>query len=71
MITTIIRGHPVFFKNDKWYYYDTKKEIDPNRPCKKCGKPPTEEGFDSCIGYIEGATSACCGHGVEKQVILN
>ena len=40
------------------------------RPCKRCGCSPTKEGYDACLGYIEGATSACCGHGVEKGFIM-
>ena len=30
---------------------------------------PTKEGYDACLGYIEGAMSACCGHGVEKGYV--
>jgi hypothetical protein len=31
---------------------------------------PTKEGYDACLGYIEGAKSACCGHGVEEGYIV-
>lgn len=34
--------------------------------CPKCKEPPTPEGYDACIGYVEGVTSACCGHGVKQ-----
>lgn len=27
---------------------------------------PTKEGYDACLGYIKGAKSACCGHGIEE-----
>ena len=33
-------------------------------PCTLCGRPPTEEGHDACLGEIPAAISACCGHGV-------
>lgn len=36
------------------------------RPCVACGLPPTPEGYDACLGFVEGASSACCGHGVEE-----
>jgi hypothetical protein len=36
----------------------------------KCGKMPTPEGYDACLGYIDGVISACCGHGVEKQILI-
>ncbi len=34
-------------------------------PCKRCGKLPTPEGYDACLGYLPGVASACCGHGVK------
>ena len=33
-------------------------------------KKPTPEGHDACIGHIDGAVSACCGHGMEKGYIM-
>lgn len=30
----------------------------------------TKEGYDSCTGYIKGATSVCCGHGVQSPIII-
>lgn len=41
------------------------------RPCKKCKCYPDENGYDACLGYIEGAKSACCGHGIEEKVCIN
>jgi hypothetical protein len=32
--------------------------------------PPTKEGYDNCLGHIEGVASACCGHGVEIPYIV-
>ena len=31
---------------------------------------PTKEGYDACLGHIDGAKSACCGHGVEEPYVL-
>jgi len=25
--------------------------------------------YDACLGHIDGATSACCGHGVKQPYI--
>lgn len=70
MITSYLRGHEIYYKNEKWYYLDDNSIADDSRPCKKCGKYPTKEGYDACIGYIKGATSACCGHGVQEGFII-
>jgi len=71
MITSLSRGNITIFKNGIWVYEDgTPADID--RPCKKCGKMPTPEGYDACLGYVEGVSSVCCGHGVEEgYVIMN
>lgn len=70
MITSYLRGHEIYYKNEKWYYSDNNTIADDSRPCKKCGKYPTKEGYDACIGYIKGATSACCGHGIQQGFII-
>jgi len=33
--------------------------------CAKCGKEPTKEGHDGCIGLLPDrkVMNACCGHG--------
>jgi len=31
---------------------------------------PTPEGYDHCLGHIDGAVSACCGHGVEDPYVV-
>lgn len=69
MITSFSRGHEIYYNKDFWRYVDTNKPIDNKRPCKKCLKPPTKEGYDVCLGYIENAISACCGHGMEEKYI--
>lgn len=51
-------------------YSDTHTICDDSRPCKRCGCMPTKEGYDACLGHIEGATSACCGHGVNKPILI-
>lgn len=71
MVTSFSRGYEIYFKNNLWYYKDNGKLIDIKRPCKKCGKPPTLEGYDACLGYIEGAQSACCGHGVTEPINID
>ena len=80
MITAHSRGHKTIIKNieeispgiwsEEEYYIDTGKIVDNTRSCKKCGKKPTKEGHDACIGFIPEASSACCGHGLEKGYIM-
>jgi len=57
------------FIDGGWQYADGFPGDD-DRPCVRCGKLPTKEGYDACLGYIEGAISACCGHGVSKPYII-
>ena len=64
------RGWPIIFQNGNWIYKDTQESISNERACSLCGKLPTPEGFDFCIGEIKGAKSACCGHGVREPFIL-
>jgi hypothetical protein len=66
---TYMRGHEIECKNSKWYYCDNGELADHDRPCKRCGRMPTKEGYDACIGYVEGAIASCCGHGVKKPYI--
>lgn len=65
MITSYERGHEIVFDplNGKW----SSPESD---NCKECGKPPTDEGYDACLGKIEGVKSACCGHGKTKPILM-
>jgi len=67
------RGHPIEYDwtLKAWVYSNDKTPIKNNeRPCTRCGKMPTKEGYDACLGHIENATSACCGHGVECGYIV-
>lgn len=35
--------------------------------CIKCGKGPTKEGHDGCLGTLPGQImNACCGHGTKS-----
>ena len=69
MITSHSRGHLIYFDGENWRYKDNKEINEDKRPCKKCGRMPTIEGYDACLGNIDGAVSACCGHGVENAYI--
>jgi len=66
------RGHEIAYFNDAWVYVDTGAPVAsaPERPCKVCGRNKTEEGYDSCIGFIVGAQNACCGHGNPDEAYI-
>lgn len=65
------RGHPYFYDQEEIeYYLDTVEDTSEPRPCTKCGKMPTHEGYDACLGKLPGVSAACCGHGVEEGYIL-
>jgi len=71
MQTSYVRGHLVKWVDSEWVYADTMRPIrEEVRPCKRCGRMPTPEGYDACLGRIPGATSACCGHGVEPGFVI-
>ena len=70
MGTSQIRGHKIIFLG-QWVYADNKEPITQERPCIRCGKMPTKEGYDACLGYIPGVKSACCGHGIEIPFYLS
>jgi hypothetical protein len=63
------RGHPIVkYADGRWRWAATGRWLrlgsnphDP--PCASCGLPPTDDGHDPCLGPIDGARSACCGHG--------
>lgn len=69
-----IFGHPATWDDtaECWRYCDTGIAVDDAspRPCPQCGLLPTANGHDPCIGYLPGAYSVCCGHGVERGYIL-
>lgn len=69
MITGYSHGWSIIFEN-RWIYQDNGVPIshDKDRPCKKCNKAPTKEGYDACLGYVFNMKSVCCGHGVTKPI---
>lgn len=79
MVTTYCRGHLAQYDSEKdlWYWCDTGEVvIYNNRPCKRCGKTPTPEGHDACLGVIppqdgKAVIAACCGHGVEEPYLMD
>jgi len=72
MITSFSRGHLIKYEPFllQWIYSDTGEiyNKDNERHCIRCGQKPTVEGYDSCIGYLKGYSSACCGHGVKTSI---
>lgn len=71
------RGHAVHWLVNplgysEWVYSDTNEAISDvkPRPCKRCGKMPTKEGYDACQGHVPGADSVCCGHGESEQIMM-
>jgi len=69
MVISHIRGHEIYNKDGRWYYCDNDAIADDSRPCKHCGRYPTPEGHDACLGHIDGVTAACCGHGISPSYI--
>lgn len=70
-ITSYDRGHKIYCDDtNTWRYVDTGEVVDHKRRCKRCDRKPIPEGYDACMGYIEGAVSVCCGHGVTKPIMV-
>lgn len=65
-----MRGHEIYGEDGAWYYVDDDTPALDNRPCKRCGKHPTKEGFDHCLGFIPGMAAVCCGHGVSEPEMM-
>lgn len=70
MVKSYSRGHEIYYDGKIWRYTDNKETVNNMRPCKRCGRTPTKEGYDACLGHIEGVKSACCGHGVEESYVV-
>jgi hypothetical protein len=70
MVTGFSRGNPIKYINNIWQYEDGVPLDREERPCTRCGRMPNKDGSDACLGYIEGATSGCCGHGKENGYIV-
>lgn len=69
MITSYRRGHAIHCDGNAWRYTDNDDIANYDRPCTRCGRMPTVEGYDACLGHIDEATSACCGHGIEAGFV--
>ena len=68
-----VRGNLVTFDDEAglWRYEDgVAVDEEPDRPCVRCGRPPTPEGYDACMGLVPGARSVCCGHGVHTPILI-
>lgn len=66
-------GHEIYYNVHEsiWKYKDNHKPAhSETRPCKYCGKMPTKEGYDACIGFLEGFKSVCCGHGLSYPIAM-
>lgn len=72
MIKSHSRGWEIYFDGINWRYCDNDEIVNglDLRPCKRCGKMPTKEGYDACLGYIDGTKSACCGHEVSSKYVM-
>ena len=70
MVTGYHRGNKTIYTNDQWIYEDGVPITQEERPCTRCGRMPTPEGYDACLGHIEGATAACCGHGIWDKTVI-
>lgn len=71
-ITGRRHGHLTRYDAGTWVYADTGEPVENDpRPCPRCGRLPTQDGHDPCLGRIPGAAAACCGHGVEEGYVLH
>jgi len=70
MITSYKRGYKIIWYKNRWIYADNKESIKIERPCIRCGRMPTEEGYDACLGKLPNVKFACCGHGIEERSIM-
>lgn len=70
MITSYSRGHKIIWDGTNWRHEDDNSKHDDSRACITCGRRPTKEGYDACLGFIKHSTSACCGHGVDKPYVF-
>lgn len=64
MATSYDRGWKTYFDGEVWRYSDNDEFCNGTRSCFRCGRKPTPEGYDACLGKIDGIKFACCGHGV-------
>jgi len=67
-VRSYVRGWTVICRRGKWLYEDTGEPLSVVRPCRKCGRMPTADGHDACLGELPGIAFACCGHGVTEPI---
>ncbi len=67
------RGQDVVEFNGEWFFCDTGESVRGtwmNTPCGHCSRIRTTEGYDRCLGTLDGVRNACCGHGqIEKAYV--
>lgn len=67
-----IFGNEFIYDGENWIFVDTGEPVDETykgRTCGNCGKLPTTEGHDACLGTLPGVMNACCGHGIDGAYI--
>ena len=70
------RGNPTKYIRDqqsgaiKRAYLDGTFLGEGKKPCARCGRFPTAEGHDACLGVLDGVLNACCGHGSEDSAYV-
>ncbi len=64
-------GYPTVYDRRRkiWVYRDDGTPISNRRQCINCGQYETPEGYDACLGYLDGYISVCCGHGDKNRQI--
>lgn len=63
-IYTKIRGHKVTTTDGTNWYYDDGVLYEKNdRACTECGICVSHDSPDPCLGFLDGVSYACCGHG--------
>jgi len=84
MIKSYSFGHEIIFENGKWIYLDSKKPININRKCRRCGKYQIVLEIDGKLADIDycildvvtvlnnggiKTIACCCGHGKVPGII--
>lgn len=81
VVTGKYKGRIIYYddKTLDWKYEDTneicycKDTTDygyrEDEKCPFCRQHPTKEGYDACLGHIQGANASCCGHNKEPGYI--
>jgi hypothetical protein len=69
-------GNLTVRRNGGWVYADDGTKISPGaKACPNCKRYPyychaCKDYHDACLGHIEGAKNACCGHGVNGHAYI-